>query len=128
MLSKEKTSEVEFSVDLDAPYEPKEYFKVIEGQMISPKRCQFCYRLRLRNTAEMARARGYSHFSTTLLFSRQQKHDVICEEGFKAEKEFGVKFYYEDFRVGHKEASKLAQELKIYRQKYCGCTFGASGL
>ena len=38
-------------------------------------------------------------------------------------KEYGIFFYYEDFRVGWQEGIDLSKELGLYRQSYCGCVF-----
>ena len=38
-------------------------------------------------------------------------------------KQFGVKFYYEDFRIGWQEGIDLSLQLELYRQNYCGCIF-----
>ncbi len=38
-------------------------------------------------------------------------------------KEYGIKFYYEDFREYWKEGIKLSQENQMYRQQYCGCIY-----
>ena len=61
-----------------------------------------------------------------MLVSPYQNHDLliqICEE--MAEK-YGVKFYYDDFRVVYREGQKEAQSLGMYRQKYCGCVLSFS--
>jgi predicted adenine nucleotide alpha hydrolase (AANH) superfamily ATPase len=105
-------------------YRPREFFDLVGGDPFSPERCRLCYRLRLRRAAEAARDLGAEKFSTTLLYSRQQRHDVIREEGERAATEFGVGFHYEDFRVGHKEGQLAARGLGLYRQSYCGCVYG----
>ena len=38
-------------------------------------------------------------------------------------KEYGVSFYYEDFRIGWQEGIDRSKELGLYRQSYCGCVF-----
>ena len=40
-------------------------------------RCSYCYEVRLRHTAEQARKGLFDAFTTTLLYSRYQKHDLI---------------------------------------------------
>ena len=113
------------SLAMDFPeYDPYAFFRIGEGILLSPLRCRMCYRLRLRRTASEAKDLGMREFSTTLLFSRQQKHEVIIEEGEFAAAEFGVSFFYEDFRAGHKEGRRLAAELGLYRQSHCGCVYG----
>ncbi len=83
--------------------------------------CLNCYVTRLRKTAEFAKNLGFDCFTTTLLISPYQKHDLFRQIGEEIGQGFGVKFYYEDFRVGYRESIKMSKEMKLYRQKYCGC-------
>ncbi|MDI6855927.1 MAG: epoxyqueuosine reductase QueH [Candidatus Thermoplasmatota archaeon] len=101
-------------------YNLKEFLK---GQVNAKDRCKFCYEHRLRETAKTSKEKGFEAFTTTLLESPFQKHELIKEIGEKSGKEFGVKFYYEDFRAGHEQGKKLASALSLYRQRYCGCIF-----
>ena len=39
----------------------------------------------------------------------------------KAAAEYGVDFFYRDFRPGYREGQNMAREDGLYRQKYCGC-------
>ncbi len=87
-------------------------------------RCQdYCYPVRLEQTAKYAKENGYDSISTTLLISPYQKHDILHELGEKIAKEYGLTFIYRDFRVGFREGQNKARELGLYRQKYCGCIF-----
>lgn len=86
-------------------------------------RCRFCYAMRLRRAAAVARRGGFDAFSTTLLVSPYQKHELIRETGLAAAEEAGVPFYYEDFRPGYREATEISRSLGMYRQQYCGCIF-----
>lgn len=86
-------------------------------------RCAFCYETRLRRTAAAARENGFNAFSTTLLVSPYQKHDLIREVGGAVSREAGIDFFYRDFRPGYGEAVARSRELGMYRQKYCGCIF-----
>ncbi|AEF85213.1 uncharacterized conserved protein [Treponema primitia ZAS-2] len=86
-------------------------------------RCTFCYRLRLEKTASFAAARGYDCFSTTLLISPYQKHDLIREAAEGMAEKYGIPFFYRDFRPGFREGQKQARERGFYIQKYCGCIF-----
>lgn len=40
-------------------------------------RCIYCYRTRMRYAAKYAKENGYDAFSTTLLVSPYQKHELI---------------------------------------------------
>lgn len=86
-------------------------------------RCLFCYSQRLKATAQMAKRGHFTHFTTTLLYSKQQRHEIIREIGESLEKTYGVKFYYRDFREGWKEGIEESLSLGLYRQQYCGCIY-----
>lgn len=96
----------------------------IRGMLSEPTvRCAFCYRMRLRYAAQFAKENGYDAFSTTLLVSLYQRHELIKKEAEAAAAEFGIPFYYEDFRVGYQRGVDISLELGLYRQQYCGCVF-----
>lgn len=84
-------------------------------------RCLNCYRLRLERTAYCAGQNGIKKFSTTILISPYQKHELVKQAGEEAAKKYGVDFYYEDFRPLYKASVALSKEMHLYRQKYCGC-------
>jgi predicted adenine nucleotide alpha hydrolase (AANH) superfamily ATPase len=86
-------------------------------------RCYHCYEVRLRHTAEQARKGLFDAFTTTLLYSRYQKHDLIRTTGENIAQEFEIPFFYKDFRSGWEEGVRLSKDLGLYRQKYCGCIF-----
>lgn len=87
-------------------------------------RCtNYCYRVRLEQTAKYAKENGYDAFSTTLLVSIYQNHDEIKKIGEELANIYGIKFLYRDFRVGFRQGQAKARELGLYMQKYCGCIF-----
>ena len=87
------------------------------------KRCSYCYSSRLRATAEMASQHGFEAFTASLLYSRYQRHDEIRRLGEQIAKEYGISFWYEDFRPGWQEGIRLSKEMGLYRQQYCGCVY-----
>ncbi len=87
------------------------------------ERCRFCYYHRLTATARIAKREGFDAFSTTLLYSKYQKHDLIQSIGRAVGEEIGLPFYYEDFRVGWKEGVSVSKQMGMYRQQYCGCIY-----
>ena len=86
-------------------------------------RCRSCYYERLKYAAIIARKGKFDFFTTTLLYSKFQKHNLIKEIGIALGKEYGVEFYYEDFRDYWKEGIERSKELEMYRQQYCGCIY-----
>jgi len=87
------------------------------------QRCSICYAMRLEKTAELAAETGADAFSSTLLYSRYQKHENIIATGKKMADKYGVAFYYEDFRQGWQEGIDRAIDMELYRQPYCGCIY-----
>lgn len=87
------------------------------------KRCTYCYASRLRAAARAAAENGFDAFTASLLYSRYQQHDEIRELGEQIGTEFGVPFYYQDFRTGWQEGIRLSKGLGLYRQQYCGCVY-----
>jgi len=105
----------------DQPYAMREFLAAVAEN--PEKRCPLCYRMRLAKTAEFAHENGYSHFSTTLLYSRFQNHALIQEIGEELAAAHSLAFFYHDFREGWAEGVKVSKELGMYRQQYCGCIF-----
>jgi len=85
------------------------------------ERCAMCYTIRLDKAASFAKEHGFDAFTTTLLISPYQKHDLIKELGEKLADKYKIQFYYRDFRPGFRKGQQQAKELGLYRQKYCGC-------
>ena len=86
-------------------------------------RCGFCYRLRLEKTAQAAAEKSYNAFSTTLLISPYQNHDLIRQTGEEIAAKFSVEFIYRDFRPRFREGQNQAKAAGYYMQKYCGCIY-----
>lgn len=94
-------------------------WEAYEGEALS--RCQMCYALRMDEVARFAAANGFDAFTTTLLVSPYQKHELIVSQCEAAAKAAGMRFYYRDFRPGFRQGQNMAREMGLYRQKYCGC-------
>ncbi len=86
-------------------------------------RCNYCYTVRLESVAKKAAELGYTHFSTTLLISPYQKHDMIKSISEKVAEKYGIEFLYRDFRPYFRGGQNEARKRGIYMQKYCGCVF-----
>ncbi len=102
-------------------YDLEEYLRSVafrEGE-----RCRICYSVRLQKAAQIARKGKFDAFTTTLLVSPFQKHELIKEIAAAIATETGVPFYYQDFRLGFKEGVLKSKEEKMYRQQYCGCVY-----
>ena len=91
-------------------------FKGTEAQ-----RCEMCYVKRLEKAAIFASENGLDAFTTSLLVSPYQKHELIKELGISLGKKYGLDFFYRDFRLGFRQGQQQAKEMELYRQKFCGC-------
>ena len=102
-------------------YDMIEYFRRVAGN--ESRRCQHCFDLRLAKTAETACHMGFGAFTTTLLISPHQKHDLLREIGSKLAEEKGIEFLYADLRKRYSDSRHLTKPLNLYRQQYCGCVY-----
>jgi len=112
---------------VDLPLEVQEVYDV-EGFLRQTAfreadRCRFCYRDRLAATAQLARQTGQDGFSTTLLYSKYQNHELIRSMGETVAREVDLPFIYQDFRLGWKEGVVTSKQMGMYRQQYCGCIY-----
>jgi len=88
-----------------------------------PRRCAFCYSLRMERTALTAREQGFDAFCTTLFISPYQNHELLRETAEAAGKRCGAPLLYRDFRPRFREGQTEARRQGLYMQKYCGCIF-----
>lgn len=92
------------------------------------KRCLSCFALRLRRTAEAARANGFEYFTTTLSVSPHKDAENLNRIGKTIAEEVGVPYLTADFKKknGYLRSLQLSREYDLYRQDYCGCLFSKS--
>ncbi len=86
-------------------------------------RCFYCYSMRIKHTREIAEHGHFDFFTSTLLYSKYQKHEMIKNVCRDAATGFSVNFHYEDFRDGWQEGIERSKEMGLYRQPYCGCIY-----
>lgn len=112
------------AVDVIYPeYIPSQFSEAIKDNTQAPGRCSVCFSLRLKRTAQFAKEKGFTAFSTTLLVSPYQDLELIKAIGDKIAQDEQIAFYYENFRPGFADAHKEAKQKGIYCQKYCGCFY-----
>ncbi|AFM27477.1 epoxyqueuosine reductase QueH [Desulfomonile tiedjei] len=107
------------TADFDAGME--EWFREVSFR--EAQRCRVCFHLRMDAIAAFAEAKGFDAFSTTLLYSRFQKHDLLKQICEAVSEKHGIPFHYADWRTGWNDGVKKYRKLGLYRQKYCGCVF-----
>lgn len=106
------------------PWQDKKSIKYISDKnRFRRKRCEFCYHLRVRKTAELAKKNRIKHFSTTLLTSPYQDHEFIDYIASQVDKDFKLEFIYLDLRKGFWQGRNFARSHKYSIPTFCGCTF-----
>lgn len=102
-------------------YGLREFVKAVAADI--DHRCAHCYTIRLGTAAKYASEHGFEAFTSSLLISPYQNHELLKAVGEKMGERYGVEFLYRDFRPGFREGQAKARELGLYMQKYCGCIF-----
>lgn len=115
--------EVSLPLVVEEGYDRAKHLLTVARCLSREERCAACYRLRLARAARHAHAHGFDEFTTTLLVSPYQLHDVIVQEGTTVGVQEGVSFLYRDFRVGWPERGRFTKQYGLYRQRYCGCVY-----
>ena len=113
------------SIGLKVIYQPDyKIEKFLQSIVFREKeRCRYCYYDRLKATALVAKKGKFEGFTTTLLYSKFQNHELIRQTREALAKNYGLKFFYHDFRRGWKFGIEESKRLKMYRQQYCGCIY-----
>ena len=119
---KEYTKRINVDAIFEERYGLRDFCKNVVDDL--DNRCKnYCYLVRLEQTAKYAKENGFDSFSTTLLVSPYQNHEALVEVANNMATKYGVEFVYRDFRIGFREGQAKARELGLYMQKYCGCVF-----
>lgn len=87
------------------------------------ERCNICYLMRLEKTVSLAKELAFDAFSTTLLYSKYQRHSHLISLCEKLSVQYEIPFYYQDFREGWQRGIDESKKLEMYRQPYCGCIY-----
>lgn len=116
-------------VDADDHYDHRTWRSEVRGYEHEPERghrCQLCFNLRLRRTAEYAATHGFDLFTTTLAGSRWKDLEQVLAAGRRAAQAYPNTAYWEqNWRKGglSERRAILLREKKFYNQQYCGCEF-----
>ena len=111
-----------------ADYNIKEWFSLVKGHEKDPERgprCSICFHMRLEKTFEYARENGFEVVTSTLSISPYKVTRQINAEGEKLSRAFNIQFLPENFKKkdGYNIGKKMAVEMGIKHQNYCGCVY-----
>ena len=109
-------------------YPLKEWFRLVKGHEKDPERgerCSICFRERLEKTFIHARDNHFEVVTSTLSISPYKATRQINAEGEKLSHFYGIAFLPENFKKqnGFNIGKKMAMDLGIYHQDYCGCVY-----
>ena len=113
--------ELTFPLIVAGDYDMVEFLRRVAGH--EAERCRYCFEMRLYRTAGCASRGGFDAFTTTLLISPHQRHDLLREIGEKIGREKGIPFLYADLRKRYSDSRQITKPLELYRQQYCGCIY-----
>ena len=113
---------------IDGGYEPEKFTAIAKGLETEPEggeRCFKCYRLRLEESARVAKENNLDYFTTTLSISPHKNAQVLNETGKELSDIYDVGYLFSDFkkRNGYKRSCELSEIYHLYRQDYCGCIY-----
>ncbi len=105
----------------DDEYDPRQWFRAVSFR--EENRCFHCYSLRLERAVSIARRGHFDYVTTSILYSKHQKHEMVRQLGEDLTAAGSVRFLYRDFREGWTEGITVSKEWGLYRQQYCGCLY-----
>jgi len=110
-------------------YKPEEWFaetSSLENEPEGGRRCQDCFRHRLKQSFLYMQDSGLDAFTTTLTISPHKSAAVVNRVGQEIG---GNRFLVRDFKkkAGFQRASELAMKWALYHQNYCGCVYSMRG-
>ena len=114
---------------IDGDYDHESWQKCVCGLEHEPergRRCEQCFLMRMKATAEKAKELGIKYFTTTLASSRWKSIEQIEYAGFEAERQVDdVMFWAQNWRKGglYERRNQLLKEFNFYNQQYCGCEY-----
>lgn len=111
-----------------APYRPEEFYDIARPYAKEPeggKRCELCFRLRLEETARLAKEEGFGYFTTTLSISPLKDAKKLNAIGEQLSAEYEISYLFSDFKKkgGYLRSIALSKEYDLYRQNFCGCVY-----
>ncbi|MDR0823421.1 MAG: epoxyqueuosine reductase QueH [Endomicrobium sp.] len=121
--NKRKESAVRYAKELKLDfYEEKDFsYNYDDWKKQSGEICANCYKLRLEKAAKFAKENGFDCFSTSLLSSPYQKHDIIKQVSQQLSGIYEIEFLYRNFTKFFYDGKNELRKQGYYLQKYCAC-------
>lgn len=109
-------------------YCQSDFFDNVKGLENEPergKRCDVCFKIRLTQTAKLAKKLNINNFTTSIVISPHKNYQRLTETGISIAKEYDLNYVAIDFKKkdGFLKTNRIANSLGLYRQNYCGCKY-----
>ena len=123
-VARKVAEELNFPLEVP-PYTPEEWFQEtnsLENEPEGGRRCEVCFRLRLKKAYLYMEDYGWGAFASTLTISSRKSANTVNRVGQEIG---GDRFLVRDFKkkAGFQRATELAKEWALHRQDYCGCVY-----
>jgi len=111
---------------IEGPHDTQAWEMAAKGLLEEPeggRRCEACFRLRLRVAGEVAREHGIGLLTTTLTVSPHKPLAQIAAAAEEALAGLPVQFVPINFKKqgGFDRSTQLSKQFGLYRQDFCGC-------
>lgn len=116
-------NQVGCKLDIIDEYNLKEFVKNSFETDKYSCRCEYCYTMRLEKVFKYGAENGFDMIMTTLSISPYQNQDLLKKVGQKLGEKYKIKYIHLDYTRKFREGQKIAKDMGLYRQKYCGCIF-----
>lgn len=114
---------------IEGVYDDEDWFCSVKGFEEAPEkgaRCEICFDMRFEASAKEAARIGEKSFTSTLLQSPLKDKEQLKSSLSKISQKHGVEFVFVDYltKGGMEAQNKAAKSAGLYRQNYCGCSWG----
>ena len=99
---------------------------IIKDEIKNVVQDEFDYNAENEINLEIPKDNSFGAFTTSLLISPYQDHELIKSMGQAIADKYKIEFYYEDFRELYRKGRELSRGKHYYMQKYCGCFYSYS--
>ena len=110
---------------IESEYNKDQWLQDTKGLGEEPeglRRCQACFKIRLKEVNNASKRLGISFFTTTLTVSPYKNAEIINRIGKQIDSQ-GFLIYDFKKQGGFKLAIDFSKQYNIYRQDYCGCIY-----
>ena len=113
---------------IEGRYEPEKFYEMakgLENEAERGARCVKCYRMRIEESAVIAKQNNFDYFTTTLSISPQKDSHVLNSIGKAVSEIYDIHYLFSNLKKkgGYKRSIELSAQFHLYRQNFCGCIY-----